>query len=142
MGEKKPDERRVKVRVPFIYGIEFEDAGESTLNADPAGQGKEKPIKINDISTDGMQVTLQQFIPKDARVKLSIKFPRPRNALARPRASGSVDCKVEARVQWIRQSANGKGYGAGLHFTKYEGNAAEVINHYIEEKIILKEELL
>ena len=142
MPEKKPDERRVKVRVPFIYGIEFEDAGESTLSADPAAPAKASPIKINDISSDGMQIVLQQFVPKEAKVKLSIKFPRPRHALHVPGEDDSIDCKVEAKIQWIRQNGGGKGYSAGIHFTRYEGKAAETINRYIEEKIDLKDELL
>jgi hypothetical protein len=138
--EKKGSEKRTKVRIPFIYGIEFEQAPDSTLSSRDFFKDEQTNVIIKDVSQDGIQIVTPKFIPEGTMVKLILRFPRPRT-ISRNTAD-TLDCAVQAQVRWIDKNKTGKGFRAGVNFVRYEGNAQEVINKYLDDNIVIEEEEL
>ncbi|OGS35987.1 MAG: hypothetical protein A2293_06180 [Elusimicrobia bacterium RIFOXYB2_FULL_49_7] len=137
---KKGSEKRTKLRIPFIYGIEFEQAADSTLKAENFRSNDEITILIKDLSLEGIQVVTPHFLPEGTPVKLTLRFPKPR-FLSRSKEN-EFDCNVTAKVRWIDKNKTGKGFRAGLLFTHYEGNARTLINKYLDDNIVIEEEEL
>ena len=134
-------EKRKKVRIPFIYGIEFDDAGEVALLTDKPATDGESKISIKDISADGMQISSQSFIPEGSEVKLLVRFPRWRG-VPKDIVIEDTNCVINARVQWTCKNANEKAYRAGLMFTKLRPESRDIINRYLDDNIIIEEELM
>jgi len=134
-------EKRKKVRIPFIYGIEFDDAGEVTLLSNQHIKEGETKITIKDISADGMQITSQQLIPEGAEIKLLIRFPRWRG-VPKDIVIEDTNCVIHARVQWTCKNSGEKGFRAGLMFTRLRSESREIINRYLDDNIIIEEELM
>ncbi|MFH0921590.1 MAG: PilZ domain-containing protein [Fibrobacterota bacterium] len=134
-------EKRKKVRIPFIYGIEFDDAGEVTLLTDKHIKEGETKITIKDISADGMQIASLQFIPEGAEIKLLVRFPRWRG-VPKDIVIEDTNCVIHARVQWTCKNSSEKAYRAGLLFTKLRDESREIINRYLDDNIIIEEELM
>jgi hypothetical protein len=133
-------EKRAKLRIPFIYGIEFEQAADSTLSSKDFLKDEETAVVIKDISQDGIQIVTPRFIPESTSVKLILRFPKPR--LIQREGPEDYDCVVSAQIRWIDKNKSGKGFRAGLLFTRFEGNARTIINRYLDSHIIVEEEEL
>ena len=138
--QKRGPEKRSKLRIPFIFGIEFDQAPDSTLSSRDFFKDEEAVMVIKDISQDGIQIVTPKFIPEKTVVKLSLRFPRPR--LFQREAVEGLDCTVMAQVRWIDKNKTGKGFRAGLLFTRFDGNARFVINRYLDDNIVIEEEEL
>lgn len=121
-------EKRSKVRIPLIYGIEFDDP---KIKAEYGNNIFTSKIKINDISADGIQLTLPNFLPSGTSVKLSIELPRPRTKTK----SSNDECIVKAIVRWVKKSTKKKGFLTGLMFSEFENDSKSIINTYLENNI-------
>jgi hypothetical protein len=140
MAESDYKEKRTKIRIPFVYDIEFDDAAETVLSLGGIFSGKVTKIKINDISADGIQIMLPEFIPQGARAKLSLQFPRWRG-MPKNMVEESTSCTVFARIQWIREDQSGQ-FRAGLMFLKLSDEARTMIDRYLEENISITDEMM
>jgi len=137
-NEERDVEKRTKVRIPFIYGIEFEQAEDSMLSSKDFFRDQDTNIIIKDISVDGIQIISHKFIPKGTEVKLILRFPRLRSI---PKGFvEDIDCAIYALVKWIDKDKTGKGFCAGLYFTKFIENAKEVISKYLDDNISIEED--
>lgn len=136
--EQDYSEKRRAVRIPFIYGIEFEQTKDSTLSAKDFFKDKDTNVIIKDISAEGIQVVTPKFIPDGTEVKLTLRFPRMRSV---PKEYvENEDCTVQAIIKWIDKNREGKGFRAGLFFTDYVDNAQEIINKYLDDNIVIEED--
>jgi hypothetical protein len=136
--EKGFTEKRRAVRIPFIYGIEFEQCKDSSLSAKDFFKDQYTNVLIKDISKDGLQIITPKFIPEGTEVKLTLRFPRLRTV---PKEFiDDVDCTVFAEVKWIDKNTEGKGFKAGVHFSRFIENAKEVVNKYLDDNIVPEED--
>ncbi|OGJ84651.1 MAG: hypothetical protein A2268_11550 [Candidatus Raymondbacteria bacterium RifOxyA12_full_50_37] len=140
MEDKKIEEKRTSIRIPFVYDIEFDDADQTTLALGGFFTEKNTPIKINDISADGLQVAVPDFLAKGTKVKLSLKFPRWRG-VSKEIVEENTECVVTAKIQWITKDRTG-GFRAGLMFINLTSEARHMIYKYLEDHISITDEML
>jgi hypothetical protein len=138
--DSKFRDRRTKVRIPFIYGIEFEQAEDSTLSAEEFFKDQDTNVIIRDISESGIQILSPKYIPEGIEVRLVLRFPRHRKAPVE--YVDNVDCIVHAQVKWVKKVSTEKGFRAGLLFTKFEGNAEEIVRKYLKYNITSEEDVI
>ena len=140
--EKDPQfrERRNKVRIPFIYGIEFEQAKDSTLSAKDFFKDQDTNIIIRDISAIGIQILTSKYIPEGIAVRLVLRFPTQRKLHIE--YVDDIDCIVHAQVKWVKKISTERGFRAGLLITKFEGNAKEIIRNYLDYNILPEEDIM
>jgi c-di-GMP-binding flagellar brake protein YcgR len=136
-----PKENRQKVRIPFIYGIEFDDADEAIIVSDGTNTSGSTRIILKDISQDGVQIASPRPMEQGREVRVMIRFPKKRGT---PRTSTNSDtvCQVQAIVRWISKHPAEKFYRVGLGFTKLSPADRQTIDRYLDENIVADEELL
>ena len=139
MEEPSGKERRRKVRIPFIYGIEFDDVEEAALLSDNPSVEKDIRIALKDVSADGLQVSSPKFFAQGTEVKIMLKFPRWRG-VPKDLIVEETSCMVQAKVCWVVKNQADKTFRLGLMFTKLSTEAREIINRYLEENIIIEDE--
>ncbi|MBL8025801.1 MAG: PilZ domain-containing protein [Fibrobacteres bacterium] len=135
-----PKEKRKKVRIPFIYGIEFDDADDAVVITDGSSSPLTKII-LKDISQDGIQVASPKPMEQGREVRITLKFPRWRGAPKKSTAAEGI-CNVQAVVRWIAKHPAEKYYRIGLGFTKLSPSDRQIVDRYLDENIVADEELL
>ncbi len=139
MEEPKGRERRQKVRIPFVYGIEFDDVEDTAVLSGSSAVERDTRISLKDISSDGLQVASPKFIAEGVEVRILLKFPRWRG-VPKDIIVEETGCVVHAKVQWVAKNQSDKSFRIGLMFTKVSIEAREIINRYLEENIIIEDE--
>jgi len=132
-------EKRRKVRIPFIYGIEFDDAEEAVMFQDDTQADISTKIVLKDISSDGLQISCPRFFAQGTPVKLTLKFPRWRGVPKDVKVEDS-QCMVYAKVRWVAKNQAEKSFRLGLLFTKLEPRSREMIDRYLDDNIVVEEE--
>jgi c-di-GMP-binding flagellar brake protein YcgR len=139
MEDPKGKERRRKIRIPFVYGIEFDDVEEAALVPDTPAVESNIKIALKDISADGLQVSSPKFFAEGSDVKVLLKFPRwrgvPKNIILE-----ETNCVVQAKVCWVAKNQAEESYRLGLLFAKLEPGAREIIDRYLEDNIVSEDD--
>ncbi len=134
-------EKRKKVRIPFIYGIEYDDADDAVVIGDGTGQNANTKIILKDISQDGIQIASAKPLEQGREIKIFLRFPRwrgvPRNVMV-----GEKSCRVSAVVRWVAKKPSEKYYRMGLGFVNLSQNDRQLVDQYLEENIVADEDLL
>lgn len=140
MGEQENREKRRKVRIPFIYGIEFDDAEDGViLSADPKTPAPATNVVLKDISADGIQIACPRLVTEGSQVRLLIRFPRRRDQ-PRDELMDETECMVMAKVRWVAKNQAEKGFRVGLLFVSPDTRAREMIDRYLDENIVVEDD--
>jgi len=136
-----PKEKRKKVRIPFIYGIEYDDADDAVIISDGTNSSDSTRIILKDISQDGVQIASPRPMEQGREISVMLKFPRWRG-IPRKNSNANTTCKVQAVVRWVSKHPAEKFYRIGLGFTNLTTVDRQTIDRYLDENILADEELL
>jgi c-di-GMP-binding flagellar brake protein YcgR len=112
MNQYSGPERRRFVRVPFIFPVKFQIAG------DP--EGRVFHALSDNLSEGGIKIISMQPMEEGADIVLDFALPTPQ---------GVVEIRCSGRIVWY-QEAQGRNF-CGVQFSEMDGRHQEVLQQFI-----------